>query len=203
MAATTRLDCVLGSAALLRQALVQSVHHARHRHAFGKPLVEQPLMRNVLADLALEGEAAMALALRLARAVDERADARARAWSAWARRAKLWVCKPRGRGGRRHGGLGATATWEEADAQADRETPVNSIWEGSGNVMALDVLRALQREPEALPALERELALARGQDRDFDEALARGEALAADTAQAEFRRGASLAAWRGCGRPPC
>ena len=86
MAATTRLDCVLGSAALLRQALVQAAHHARHRQAFGKPLAEQPLMRNVLADLALESEASMALALRLARAVDERADPARGRWRAWARR---------------------------------------------------------------------------------------------------------------------
>jgi putative acyl-CoA dehydrogenase len=93
MAATTRLDCVLGSAALLRQALVQSAHHARHRHAFGKPLIEQPLMRNVLADLALESEAAMMLGLRLARAVDERAEA-------------LGLQARDRRGGRMHGGLG-------------------------------------------------------------------------------------------------
>ena len=91
MAATTRLDCVLGSAALLRQALVQAAHHARHRQAFGKPLAEQPLMRNVLADLALESEASMALALRLARAVDERADPGARALArVGTPAAKLW-----------------------------------------------------------------------------------------------------------------
>lgn len=190
MAATTRLDCVLGSSALLRQALVQGVHHARHRHAFGKPLLGQPLMRNVLADLALESEAATALALRLARAVDERADAGARALvRVGTPAAKLWVCKR---------AVAAVAecmeVWGGNGYVEDgpmprlyRETPVNSIWEGSANVMALDVLRALQREEEALPALERELAAARGQNRDFDEALARWRALLADPAQAPFQ----------------
>ena len=150
MAATTRLDCVLGSAALLRQALVQAAHHARHRQAFGKPLAEQPLMRNVLADLALESEASMALALRLARAVDERADPGARALArVGTPAAKLWVCKR---------AVAAVAECLEAWGgngyvedgpmpRLYRETPVNSVWEGSGNVMALDVLRALQREP--------------------------------------------------------
>ena len=154
MAATTRLDCVLGSAALLRQALVQAAHHARHRQAFGKPLAEQPLMRNVLADLALESEASMALALRLARAVDERADPGARALArVGTPAAKLWVCKR---------AVAAVAECLEAWGgngyvedgpmpRLYRETPVNSVWEGSGNVMALDVLRALQREPEACP----------------------------------------------------
>ncbi len=190
MAATTRLDCVLGSAALLRQALVQSAHHARHRQAFGKPLIEQPLMRNVLADLALESEAAMVLGLRLARAVDQRADAEARALvRVGTPAAKLWVCKR---------AIAAVAecmeVWggngyveEGPMPRLYRETPVNSIWEGSGNVMALDVLRALQREEGALPALEREFTLARGLSQDYDEALVRWRALLADGANAEFQ----------------
>lgn len=190
MAGTTRLDCVLGSAALLRQALAQSAHHARHRHAFGKALIDQPLMRNVLADLALESEAAMALGLRLARAVDERADAGARALvRVGTPAAKLWVCKR---------AVSAVAecmeVWggngyveEGPMPRIYRETPVNSIWEGSGNVMALDVLRALLREPEALPALEAEFARAAGQYREFDEAVARWRTLLADSAQAEFQ----------------
>lgn len=189
MAATTRLDCVLGSAALLRQALVQSVHHACHRHAFGKALVAQPLMQNVLADLALESEAAMVLAMRLARAVDQRADAAARALvRVGTPAAKLWICKR---------AINAVAecmeVWggngyveEGPMPRIYRETPVNSIWEGSGNVMALDVLRALQREPDALPALEREFALAAGH-RVFDDALVRWRALLADAGQAPFQ----------------
>jgi len=190
MAATTRLDCVLGSAALLRQALVQSLHHAQHRQAFGKPLIEQPLMRNVLADLALESEAAMVLALRLARAVDARADDPARALvRVGTPAAKLWICKRA-----IHAVAECMEVWggngyveEGPMPRIYRETPVNSIWEGSGNVMALDVLRALQREPEALPALEQEFALAAGRHRAFDEAVARWRALLADQAQAEFQ----------------
>ncbi|MGE8641292.1 MAG: isovaleryl-CoA dehydrogenase [Achromobacter sp.] len=190
MAATTRLDCVLGSAALLRQALVQSLHHALHRQAFGKPLIEQALMRNVLADLALESEAAMALALRLARAVDARADGPARALvRVGTPAAKLWICKRA-----IHAVAECMEVWggngyveEGPMPRIYRETPVNSIWEGSGNVMALDVLRALQREPEALPALEQEFALATGRHRAFDEAVARWRALLADQAQAEFQ----------------
>lgn len=190
MAATTRLDCVLGSAALLRQALVQSLHHAGHRQAFGKPLIAQPLMRNVLADLALESEAAMVLALRLARAVDERGDARSRALvRVGTPAAKLWICKR---------AISAVAecmeVWggngyveEGPMPRLYRETPVNSIWEGSGNVMALDVLRALQREPDALPALEQEFEQAAGQHRAFDDARSRWRALLADRSQAEFQ----------------
>ncbi|MBB1596932.1 isovaleryl-CoA dehydrogenase [Achromobacter sp. UMC46] len=190
MAATTRLDCVLGSAALLRQALVQSVHHARHRMAFGKPLIEQALMRNVLADLALESEAAMVLAMRLARAVDARADAQARALvRVGTPAAKLWICKRA-----IHAVAECMEVWggngyveEGPMPRIYRETPVNSIWEGSGNVMALDVLRALQREPEALPALEQEFAQASGQHPAFDEAVTRWRSLLADGAQAEFQ----------------
>lgn len=189
MAATTRLDCVLGSAALLRQALVQSVHHAYHRHAFGKALVAQPLMQNVLSDLALESEAAMVLAMRLARAVDQRADASARALvRVGTPAAKLWICKR---------AINAVAECMEVCGgngyveegpmpRIYRETPVNSIWEGSGNVMALDVLRALQREPDALPALEQEFALAAGH-RVFDDAVVRWRALLADAGQAPFQ----------------
>lgn len=190
MAATTRLDCVLGSAALLRQALVQSLHHAQHRLAFGKPLIEQALMRNVLADLALESEAAMVLALRLARAVDARADAQARALvRVGTPAAKLWICKRA-----IHAVAECMEVWggngyveEGPMPRIYRETPVNSIWEGSGNVMALDVLRALQREPEALPALVQEFAPASGRHRAFDEAVTRWRSLLADSAQAEFQ----------------
>jgi putative acyl-CoA dehydrogenase len=161
MAAQTRLDCVLGSAALMRRALVEAIHHARHRAAFGRPLLAQPLMRNVLADLALESEAATVLAMRLAQAVEGGDAPLARAW----RRiltpaAKFWVCKR---------AVAFTAECMEVwggngyvedgpMARLFREAPVNSIWEGSGNVICLDVLRALAREPAAVNALQRELA---------------------------------------------
>ncbi|TDQ89946.1 isovaleryl-CoA dehydrogenase [Paraburkholderia silvatlantica] len=166
MANYTRLDCVIGSAALMRAALVQAIHHARHRSAFGRVLAEQPLMQNVLADLALESEAATALFMRLARAFEDSADAQpgdtddksleARAW----RRivtpaAKFWVCKRTlaftGEAMEVWGGNGYVE--EGPMARFYREAPVNSIWEGSGNVMCLDVLRALEREADAAQAL--------------------------------------------------
>jgi putative acyl-CoA dehydrogenase len=157
MANYTRLDCVIGSAALMRAALVQAIHHARHRSAFGRPLVEQPLMRNVLADLALESEAATALFMRIARAF-EQADAHPEE-RAWRRivtpAAKYWVCKRTleftGEAMEVWGGNGYVE--EGPMARFYREAPVNSIWEGSGNVMCLDVLRALEREADAAQAL--------------------------------------------------
>ncbi|MBV8627914.1 MAG: DNA alkylation response protein, partial [Paraburkholderia sp.] len=157
MANYTRLDCVIGSAALMRAALVQAIHHARHRSAFGRQLVDQPLMRNVLADLALESEAATVLFMRLARAFEDAANTPAE--RAWRRvvtpAAKYWVCKRTleftGEAMEVWGGNGYVE--EGPMARFYREAPVNSIWEGSGNVMCLDVLRALEREPEAGEAL--------------------------------------------------
>lgn len=174
MAATTRLDCVLGSAALLRQAVAQALHHAAQRQAFGTALLAQPLMRVLLADLALESEAATVLALRLARAVDERADPVARALvRVGTPAAKLWVCKRAIAAlGECMEVLGGNGYVEEAPlARLYREAPVNSIWEGSGNVMALDVLRGLAREAEALPGLRDELDRARGVVPAYDQAL--------------------------------
>ena len=164
MVASTRLDCVLGSTATMRAALVRAVHHARHRSAFGALLVDQPLMRNVLADLALESEAATVLAMRLAHAVDAGEDDLVRLGVALG---KFWVCK-------RTAPMVAEAleclggngyVEENGLARLYREAPLNSIWEGSGNVNALDVVRALTREPASLAALGKELALARGHDR--------------------------------------
>ncbi len=183
MAAHTRLDCVLGSAALMRRALTEALHHARHRRAFGRPLLEHALMRNVLADLALESEATLALALHLAAAVDaggegepgegeaaaspagESTDGDAAARARARRRiltpaAKFWVCKR---------AIAFTAECMEICGgngyiedgpmpRLLREAPVNSIWEGAGNVMCLDVLRALDREPEAAVRLIDDLA---------------------------------------------
>ena len=171
MASHTRLDCVLGSAGIMRAALAQALHHARQRAAFGKPLAEQPLMRNVLADLALESEAATALALRLARCFDEKDDA---AQAALARvltpAGKYWICKRGpGFGFEAMEVLGGSGYVEDAPlARLYRELPVNSIWEGSGNVMCLDVLRALSRSPAAREALAAELALGYGLHEAFD-----------------------------------
>ena len=160
MANHTRLDCVIGSAGLMRQGFVQAAHHARHRMAFGRLLAQQPLMRNVLSDLALESEAATLLMLRLARAFDTPNDPLQRAW----RRivtpaAKFWICKRAleftGECMEVWGGNGYVETGPMA--RLYREAPVNSIWEGSGNVMCLDVLRALEREPEGALLLLDEL----------------------------------------------
>ncbi|MDQ6946516.1 MAG: acyl-CoA dehydrogenase family protein [Actinomycetota bacterium] len=170
MVAATRLDCVLGSAATMRQALVRAVHHARHRGAFGALLVAQPLMQNVLADLALESEAATLLAMRLAHAVDQGETPFTRlAVGA----AKFWVCKRTApMVAEALECLGGNGYIEENGlARLYREAPLNSIWEGSGNVNALDVLRAVVREPLAVDALGQELELARGLDRRLDRAI--------------------------------
>ncbi len=165
MANYTRLDCVIGSAALMRAALVQAIHHARHRVAFSRRLVEQPLMRNVLADLSLESEAATVLFMRLARAFDAHLAAERNGTvengieRAWRRivtpAAKFWVCKRAleftGEAMEVWGGNGYVE--EGPMARFYREAPVNSIWEGSGNVMCLDVLRALERDSQGAHAL--------------------------------------------------
>ena len=161
MAATTRLNCVIGSAAMLRQATVQALAYARRREAFGKRLAEQPLMRTVLADLALESEAALVLAMRLAEAFERDDSPAQRAWKrVMTPAAKFWVCKRAveltGEAMEVFGGNGYVDS--SVMARLFREAPVNSIWEGSGNVMCLDVLRGIGREPEAAMALLAELA---------------------------------------------
>jgi putative acyl-CoA dehydrogenase len=200
MVSATRLDCVIGSAAGMRAATVAAVHHASHRQAFGKELVAQPLMANVLADLALESQAAAAVAFRLAGAADR--SARGDAGEAALLRlalpaAKYWVCKrfPV------HAAealecLGGNGYVEESGLpRLYREAPLNSIWEGSGNVTALDVLRALARTAAAADALLAELDAAAGADARLDAAVAglrqRMAALEATTsleAQHEARR---------------
>ncbi len=168
----TRLDCAVGSAALMRQALAQATHHAAHRSAFGRLLKDQPLMRNVLADLALESESATALVMRIARSYDD--EAADQAGCAFRRIAtavgKYWVTK---RGPSMvcealecHGGNGYVE--ESVMPRIYREIPLSSIWEGSGNVMCLDVLRAIDRDEAALPALLAELERARGADPRYD-----------------------------------
>jgi putative acyl-CoA dehydrogenase len=174
----TRLDCVMASAALMRKALVEAGHHARHRRAFGAPLADQPLMRNVLADLALESEAATTLTLRLAGAADRagRGDAGEAAFRRIATAVgKYWVTK-RGPAFTAEAleCLGGNGYVEESGMPRHyREAPLLSIWEGSGNVNALDVLRALSREPATADALFAELALAEGADARLDAAVTR------------------------------
>ncbi|MCB5182578.1 acyl-CoA dehydrogenase family protein [Streptomyces antimicrobicus] len=177
MVAATRLDCVIGSAALMRQAVTQAVHHTAYRSAFGARLIEQPLMRNVLADLALESEAATTLMLRLAAAQDavqRSGDAQEQALLRIAvPAAKYWVtkrCTPTVAEALEC--LGGNGYVEESGLpRLLRESPLNSIWEGSGNVQALDVLRAMQREPRALNAFLTEVGLARGADHRLDAAV--------------------------------
>lgn len=175
MVALTRLDCMIGSASMMRQALTQALNHVRQRAAFGRLLIDQPLMRNVLADLALENEAAVALTMRVAAAVD--ASPRDEQEAAFARITtaigKYLICK-RGplvanEAQECLGGLGYVE--ENILPRLYRQAPLNSIWEGSGNVQCLDVLRALRREPETLDALFAELTAARGLNRDYDRQL--------------------------------
>jgi putative acyl-CoA dehydrogenase len=163
----TRLDCLLGSAAGMRWGTAQAVHHARHRMAFGKLLADQPLMRNVLADLQLESEAATAAAFRVARSYDED-DAAFRRFATAVM--KYWVCKRApGHANEALECLGGNGYVEESGLpRLYRDSPLNSIWEGSGNVAALDVLRVMGREPEGLPAFLAECELARGADSRLD-----------------------------------
>ena len=182
MGTLTRLDCAIGSAGQIRFVAATALHHAAQRSAFGRRLVEQPLMRNVLADLALESEAATALVLRLARAYDGRAagdplaDGLCRVLTP---AAKYWICK-RGPtvGAEAMEVLGGNGYVEDAPmGRFFRELPLNSIWEGSGNVMGLDVLRALGRTPACREALAQEFAAAHGADARLD---AHAERLLAD-----------------------
>ena len=184
MGSHTRLDCVLGSAGIMRAALCHALHHARGRMAFGRPLAGQPLMQNVLADLALESEAATAFALRLARCFDEGSEpSQALLGRILTAAGKYWICKRGpGFGAEAMEVMGGNGYVEDGPlARLYRELPVNSIWEGSGNVMCLDLLRALGKAPEqARAALAVELAPAAGLDERFaDHAAALLDGLAA------------------------
>ena len=191
MVTGNRLYCAANSAALMRQALVRALHHTSHRTAFQKKLIQQPLMRNVLADLALEAEAALALALRVARTFDEAGNGEEAAalFRIGTAIAKFWNCKR----APAHTAealecLGGPGYIEESTMpRLYREAPLNSIWEGSGNVICLDVLRALHREPAVAPALTAELERARGADTRLDAALDSLKADLADRENLEFR----------------
>jgi putative acyl-CoA dehydrogenase len=178
MVALTRLDCLIGSASIMRQALVQAIHHTSGRSAFGKRLIEQSLMQNVLADLALESEAAMLLSMRVAYSVDrsfatpkdEHESALARLLTAVG---KYWVCKrctPFVNEAQECLG-GAGYVEEGMMPRLMREAPLNSIWEGSGNVQCLDVLRAISREPETLEAFYNELHQTKGLNKHLDASI--------------------------------
>jgi putative acyl-CoA dehydrogenase len=172
MVAQTRLDCMVGSAGIMRQALVQAIHHAHHRKVFGKLLIDQPLMKNVLADLAIESEAAVAFAMRVARAFDRSAhDEHERLFARLATPiGKYWICKrtpPQVNEAQECLG-GAGYVEEFIMPRLYRQAPLNSIWEGSGNVQCLDVLRAMQRTPDAVDAFLSELDEVTGTDPHYD-----------------------------------
>lgn len=188
----TRLDCVIGSAAGIRNATVRAVHHARHRAAFGAQLIDQPLMRNVLADLTIESEAATAAMIRLAQATD--GSARGDEQESALRRialaiTKYWVCKR----APAHAAealecLGGNGYVEESGMpRLFRESPLMSIWEGSGNVAALDSLRALARQPDSVEAFFGEIGKASGVDSRLDDAIARVGKELSDTSDMEYR----------------
>jgi putative acyl-CoA dehydrogenase len=190
MGTYTRLDCAIGSAGMMRMAVAQATHHAHHRMAFGKKLAQQPLMQNVLADMALESEAATALVMRLARAFDKQDDDNESALRRLLTPAvKYWVCK-------RGPTLAAEAmevlggngyVEESAMPRIYREMPLNSIWEGSGNVMCLDVLRAAAKTPNALQLIFAELHLAKGADARLDHFAAQLQIAFADDSHLELR----------------
>jgi len=186
----TRLDCMLGAAAEMRMALAQAVHHARHRTSFGKPLAQHALMRNVLADLALESEAALAFSLRVARAVDAASQNAAEAAFARISTAigKYWLCKraPAFVNEAQECLGGAGYVEESILPRLYRQAPLNSIWEGSGNIQCLDVLRALSREPETGDALLAELETAKGSDAGFNRVVAELRAQLASQSVDEF-----------------
>jgi putative acyl-CoA dehydrogenase len=188
MVSRTRLDCVYGSAAGMRQSAAEALWHVRHRAAFGALLVDQPAMTAVVADLALESEAATATAMRLARAHDEDANDQERAFRRLATAvAKYWICK-RGPGHAAEaleclGGNGYSESFPLA--RRYREQPVMALWEGSGNVIALDVLRALAREPASADAFEAEISLAAGEHPLLDAHLVAAHRLLGEMAGAD------------------
>jgi putative acyl-CoA dehydrogenase len=188
MVSATRLDCVIGSTSIMRQAVAQAAHHVAHRQVFGAYLADQPLMRNVVADLAVESEAATALMLRLAAAVDAGEEQLAFRRIALAA-GKYWVTKRTPNvAAEALECLGGNGYVEESGMpRIYREAPLNSIWEGSGNVNALDVLRALARTPESVDAFFAEVGLAGGADGRLDAAVAELRESLADTGNAELR----------------
>lgn len=183
MVTRTRLDSMLGSLAGMRQGVAEAAWHVRHRAAFGRTLIDQPAMTAVVADLQLEVEAGTAVAMRLARAYDDDASGQDAAFRRLATAVmKYWVCKRAPAHAAEAleclGGNGITTDWPLE--MRYREQPVMAIWEGSGNVIALDVLRAIAREPESVEAFDAEVSAASGEDPRFDAHLRRTRAMLAE-----------------------
>ena len=190
MVAMTRFDCMIGSTGGMRQAVAQALHHCAHRRAFGKRLVEQPLMRNVLADLVVEHEAALALAMRIARALDARAeDHEDRLVRIGTAIGKYWICKrTASHAVEAMECIGGSGVMEECIMpRLFRESPINAIWEGSGNVQCLDVLRAMRRTPGSVESFLEEVDGARGGDGRLDRFLDATAAELRDEEGIEYR----------------
>ena len=190
MVAMTRYDCMIGSAAGMRQASAQAIHHATHRQAFGARLSEQALMQNVLADLAIESEAATTLMLRMARAMDHQDNEQERLLSRIATPVgKYWICKRTSHHAYEAmeviGGSGVMET--HIMARLFRESPINAIWEGSGNVQCLDILRAIEKQPEVLDAYFAELAKAQGVNGHLDRFVHQLQRQMQDTQALQYR----------------
>lgn len=190
MVALTRFDCMIGSSSGMRQAMAQILHHASQRKAFGKQLIDQPLMQNVLADLAIESEAAMALTMRMARAIDTPDDEHeqliARIGTAIG---KYWICKRTpGHAYEAMECIGGSAVMEDSIMpRLYREAPINAIWEGSGNVQCLDMLRAMSRTPGSLEAIFSEIDEAKGQNKFFDQFVNQTKNQFTDLSNVEYR----------------
>jgi putative acyl-CoA dehydrogenase len=171
MVAATRYDCMIGSSAGMRRAVAEAIDHCRQRKAFGALLIDQPAMQNVLADLALEAEASLALTMRMARALDNRADRHEELFARLgAPLGKYWICKRvASHAYEAMECIGGSGVMEDSPMpRLYREAPINAIWEGSGNVQCLDVMRAISRSPETLEAYFAEVAPARGENRALD-----------------------------------
>ena len=190
MVAMTRFDCMVGSSAGQRAAVSQALHHCSIRSAFGKVLNQQPLMRNVLADLVLESEGSLALTMRIARAMDHRDDPHedllVRLCTAVG---KYWICKRTpNHAYEAMECIGGSGVMEDSPfPRLFRESPVNAIWEGSGNVQCLDVLRAMQKSPEVIDAFFREVAKAKGANAALDRWVDALRAEFNDPADLEYR----------------
>ncbi|SDJ86580.1 acyl-CoA dehydrogenase family protein [Microbulbifer yueqingensis] len=190
MVSATRFDCMIGSAAGQRQAVVQAIHHAAHRSAFGKPLIEQPLMQNVLADLQLEVEGSIAITMQMARALDHADDEQQRLLMRLGTAVgKYWICKRTPHHAYEAmeclGGNGVVENF--ITARLYRDAPINAIWEGSGNIQALDVLRAVGKTPAVLLAWYDELARSAGADTLLDRAVTTLKNEMANLEQLEYR----------------
>ena len=191
MVSMTRFDCMIGSASGMRQAAAQALHHCAQRSAFGKRLSEQPLMQNVLADLVIENEAALAMTMRMARALDrmENDPSERLLMRMGTAVGKYWICKRTpGHAYEAMECIGGSGVMEDSIMpRLFRESPVNSIWEGSGNVQCLDMLRAMQREPASLETFMAELRLAAGANKHLDRFVAQLVGEFADLDELEYR----------------